>query len=98
MHGKCKKYANKNIDDLSNEVWAMGSLRSKLWTKAGRNFKAHDIRKRDTTITHFVKSIKSPICGNRNDFISSRFLIELITFIMIYISCNKVFRKDYFAA
>lgn len=38
MHGKCKKYANKNIDDLSNEVWAMGSLRSKLWTKAGRNF------------------------------------------------------------
>ncbi len=23
MQGKCKKYANKNIDDLSNELWTL---------------------------------------------------------------------------
>lgn len=43
MYGKRKNYANKNIDDLSNEVWAMGSQPSvalglELWGKAGRNF------------------------------------------------------------
>lgn len=59
---------------------------------------------------HFGRSIKNTIFENRNDFISPKsikndfdfvllmFLVELITFIMIYTSCNKVFRKDYFTA
>lgn len=76
----------------------MGSLRSKLWTKAGRNFQRHDIRNRKTAIMHFGRSNENIISGNRNDFISSRFLIELITFIMIHTTCGKVFRKNDFTA
>lgn len=48
MHGKCKKYANKNVDVLSNEVWAIGSQPSaalglELWGKARRDFEGYDL-------------------------------------------------------